>query len=265
MIRLFALLSAFVFAQLAVLPGNAESVTGDARSIEIAEQMIEAHGGMEKWKNAPTVSFTDQMIPAGASGGLTGNVTVEQGRRQVYIEYPAMNMRMAWDGEHAWSLNWALPYPPRFLAQLDFYFLDLPWLTGDPGVVLGPPGREKLWDDPTEYISIRMEFEPGVGDTPNDYYVLYIHPDNYLLKGCKYVVTYRSLLPKGVKATPEHILVYDRYQTVEGLVVPVHFSIYEIDHTEYATCEVGNWSFSKPFDESKVEMPPGAVVDESTP
>jgi hypothetical protein len=174
-------------------------------------------------------------------------------------------MRLGWDGKETWGENWSVPYPPRFLALLNYYFLNLPWLTMDDGVVLGAPGSEKLWDDPVEYITVKMEFEPGVGDTPDDYYVLYIHPENYLLKGCRYVVTYQSLLPEGVESTPEHVLVFDRFQTVDGLVVPIHYSIYELDRTAYATCAIENWSFNKPFDESKVKPPVGAVVDRSTP
>jgi hypothetical protein len=263
--RLIALLVMLVCTAMAALADDVCAVTGDSRSIEIAEKMIAAHGGMDKWRNAPTVSFTDELIPAGQPAGLKGNYTIEQGARRVYAEFPAMDMRLGWDGEKAWSENWAVPYPPRFLAQLNYYFLNLPWLTTDPGVVLGPPETEKLWDDPVEYIAIRMEFEPGVGDTPDDYYVLYIHPDNYLLKGCRYVVTYKSLLPEGVASTPEHILIFDRYQTVESLVVPVHYSIYEVDRREYATCVVQDWSFSRPFNAAKVEMPAGAVVDQSSP
>jgi hypothetical protein len=265
MTRNRALYAVVILLVAAILATEATAVTGDSRSIEIANRMIEAHGGLDPWKNAPTVSFTDEMIPAGMPAGLRGEVTVEQSRRRVYIEYPSMNMRLGWDGQQAWGENWSVPYPPRFLAQLNYYFLNLPWLTMDDGVVLGAPGSEKLWDDPVEYITIRMEFESGVGDTPDDYYVLYIHPENYLLKGCRYIVTYQALLPEGVESTPEHVLVFDRFQTVEGLVVPIHYSIYELDGTPYATCAIEDWSFSKPFDESKATAPEGAVIDRSTP
>ena len=50
-------------------------------------------------------------------------------------------MRLAWDGRRAWSENWNAPYPPRFMALLNYYFLNLPWLTSDPGVILGDPVR----------------------------------------------------------------------------------------------------------------------------
>ena len=177
-------------------------------------------------------------------------VTVEQGSRRSYIDYPGTEMRMGWDGEKAWSENWQLPYPPRFMALLNYYFVNLPWLTQDPGVVLGEPGTAKLWDDATEYITIRMTYEAGVGDTPDDYYVLYIDPITRLIKACEYTVTYGELLPEGVESTPPHILVYDEFETVSGLQVPVHYTVYEKDHTLYASCDIEEWSFGKPFEDS---------------
>jgi len=35
-------------------------------SREIIAAMISAHGGMEQWRSAPTVSFEDHFLPAGA-------------------------------------------------------------------------------------------------------------------------------------------------------------------------------------------------------
>jgi hypothetical protein len=234
-------------------------------SREIIAAMISAHGGMEKWRSAPTVSFEDHFLPAGAQKPTVSQVTVEQGPRRTYLDYPETNARIAWDGKQAWSENWQVPIPPRFIALLNYYFLNLPWLTMDPGVNLGEPGKAKLWDDPTEYVTVKMTFGAGVGDTPDDYYILYIDPQSHRLKACEYVVTYASLLPPGVKASPPHILIYEEFASVEGLVVPVRYSTYEKNHTLYATCEVRNWSFKKPFDATRMTIPPGAVIDTSSP
>ena len=127
--------------------------------------MIEAHGGLEKWRSAPTVSFEDTLQPP-EGPPLSSRVSVEQESRRAYLDFPEMGARIAWDGEKAWSENWQGPFPPRFFALLSYYFLNLPWLAADPGVNLDEPGTGSLWDDPTEYITVRMTFEPGVGDTP---------------------------------------------------------------------------------------------------
>ncbi len=234
-------------------------------SREIIAAMISAHGGMEKWRAAPTVSFEDHFRPAGAASASASRVTVEQGLRRAYLDFPGTTTRLSWDGKQAWSENWQAPFPPRFLALLNYYFLNLPWLAMDPGVILGEPGKAKLWDDPVEYITVKMTFEAGVGDTPEDYYVLYIDPRSHRLKACEYIVTYASILPAGVAATPPHILVYDEFATVDGHVVPTRYSIYEKNHSLYATCEIRDWSFKKPFDATRMTMPEGAVIDSSSP
>jgi len=236
-----------------------------AQSETIIAAMISAHGGMEKWRAAPTVSFEDLFRPAGAANATASRVTVEQGLRRAYLDFPESKARVAWDGKQAWSENWQAPFPPRFIALLNYYFLNLPWLAMDPGVVLGEPGNAKLWDDPAEYITVKMTFEAGVGDTPGDYYVLYIDPKSHRLKACEYIVTYAALLPVGVAATPPHILVYEEFATVDGLVVPTRYSIYEKNHALYATCEIRDWSFKKPFDAARMTMPAGAVIDASSP
>ncbi|MCZ6490345.1 MAG: hypothetical protein O7A06_07425 [Acidobacteria bacterium] len=219
---------------------------------QVIDRMIAAHGGMEKWRSAPTVSFEVTVQPPGS----VAHVTVEQGARRAYHDYPETGARMSWDGTQAWSENWQYPVPPRFYALVNFYFLNLPWVAADPGVILSEPGTGRLWDDPTEYITVKMAFEPGVGDTPDDDYVLYIDPASYLLKAAEYTVTGRP------ESNPPGILVYEEFTTVDGLTVPAKASVYgKQDRTFQRTRMARNWSFREPFDESRMVMPPGAVVD----
>ncbi|MEE8138959.1 MAG: DUF6503 family protein [Thermoanaerobaculia bacterium] len=255
---LIALLSGALSAEP---PAGASSREAEA----LIDAMVEAHGGRELWAAAPTVSFEDEFKRGEADSGLVSRVTVEQGRRRAYIDFPGSEMRLAWNGEKAWSESWTLAYPPRFLALLNYYFLNLPWMAKDPGIILGEPGTARLWDDPTEYVTVKLTYEEGVGDTPDDYFLLYLHPETHRLKACEYVVTYRALLPDGVEAADPHVLVFDEYSTVDGLTVPTHYTIYESDRTLYGSCDIRNWSLRKPFDESRMIMPQGAVLDESTP
>ena len=233
-------------------------------SAEIVSKVIAAHGGMEAWAEAPTVAFTEEFRQGEATTGFPGRVTVKQGPRQAALDYGGA-MKAFWDGEKAWSVNWMAPTPPRFLALLNYYFANLVWLTRDPGVNLAEPGTATLWDDPTQYVTMKMTFDAGVGDTPDDYYLLFIDPQSYRLHANEYIVTYGSLLPEGAEATDPHVLVYDEYAEVDGLVVPTHYTIYESDRSIYASCVFSDWSFSDPWDESWMEMPEGAVIDNTQP
>jgi hypothetical protein len=258
-IMLIAVVSiALVLNMVRAAPAHAGE--SDPKAVAIAKEMIVAHGGFERWRSAPTVSFEDQW--EGRERAML--VTVNQRTRQAYLDVVGSDGCIVWDGEKAWSVNWE-GTPPRFLALLNYYFANLPWLTMDPGVNLNGLGTASLWDDPVEYITLRMTFDEGVGDTPDDYYVLHIDPKTKMLKATTYIVTYGGVLPEGVTRSPEHILVYDSWADVDGLKVPTHFTIYQLDHTLYAKCAFRNWSFEKPFDNSRLTMPSTAVIDESQP
>ncbi|MGH9464535.1 MAG: hypothetical protein ACRD0X_02745, partial [Thermoanaerobaculia bacterium] len=226
--------------------------------------MTEAHGGLAAWAAAPAVEWVDRWTQPGQPADPPMRVVVEQGRRRAYLERLDGGTRAAWDGERAWGLAWE-GAPPRFMALLNYYFLNLPWVVHDPGVRLGEPQRGRLWDDPTEYWTVRMTFEAGVGDTPRDDYLLYLDPESHRLRAVEYVVTYRALLPEGAEATPPHVLVFEDWTMAGGLTVPAAFTIYQLDHTEYGACAIRDWSFSGPFDESRLALPEGGVVDTSTP
>ena len=231
----------------------------------IVSAMIDAHGGMAGRRSAKTVSFDDEFTGAGDSTTTVSRVMVDQARRRAYIDFPGTGESIGWDGKQAWSMNWTQPVPPRFLALLNYYFVDLPWLTMDPGVKLASAGKDSLWDDATQYHVVKMTFMPGTGDTPRDTYRLYIDPTSRRLKACAYQVTYRALLPDSVDSMPEHILVYEDFMKADGMLIPSRYTIYSTNHTPLATCSIRDWTTGKDFDESRMTPPEGAVVDQSTP
>ncbi len=229
----------------------------------IVQDMVTAHGGLSAWRAAPTISFIDSWGRPGQPVRRS-TVVVDQSSRRAYIDMPEKDASMAWDGTKAWSTNWPSNTPVRFRALLTYYFVDLPWLTQDPGVTLEDTGMATLRGDSAQCATVMMTFAPGTGDTPKDYYRLYIDPTTHRLKACDYVVTYKALMGEGESSSPEHCLVYDDFTTTHGLVVPTHFTIYEGDKLLTA-CAISDWSFSKPFDEKRMTMPDSAVVDTSTP
>jgi hypothetical protein len=256
-----ALAVLFGLAALLGLAGASEA----AESVQqIVDSMVAAHGGLEAWASAPTVSFEAETIPAGQTKGAPARVVVEQGRRRAYQEVPSLSARMAWDGEKAWGENWKDPSPPRFMALLHYYFANLPWLTQDRGVRLASEGTARLPGDATDYFAVRMTFEEGTGDSPRDSYLLFIDPQSRRLRAVEYVATYAGILPPGQTAFPPNVLLYEEHATVNGLVVPTRYEFFVKEgHKPMATVKAREWSFSKPFDEGRLVMPPGAVEDKS--
>jgi len=242
---------------------DGEAASGDPAALALLQKVVAAHGGMEAWAAAPTVSFRETWYEDDPAAGSSSRVVVEQGGRRAYLDRENGGSAV-WDGQKAWSVDWKAPSPPRFVVALNYYFLNLPWLVLDPGVVLGPPQEAWLPGNPNQYVSVMVTYEEGVGDTPDDYYRLFIDPRTHRLEGCEYIVTYAALLPPGVKHTPPHLLLFDEFETVSGLLVPTRFTIYEEDEI-YARCAITDWSFSEPFDASRMDMPAGAVPDTTNP
>ena len=72
--------------------------------------------------------------------------------------------------------------------------------------------------DAKEYVTVKLTFEASAGDTPKDYYILYIDPDSYELKASEYVMTYASMMQGGAESGPPSVFVWEKTVRVEGLL-----------------------------------------------
>ena len=75
--RMVGLFTAAV-AQLALVVScsGSKEVAAKSESRKIMEAMIEAHGGLEAWRSAPTVSFECSFRPAGASAAIVSREVI---------------------------------------------------------------------------------------------------------------------------------------------------------------------------------------------
>ncbi|MCI0691964.1 hypothetical protein L0337_08150 [candidate division KSB1 bacterium] len=249
-----------------------------AKTKEVIERMIEAHGGLEKWRKAPAISFNAHLkVNFGGNNWVPfwEEATVETATRRAYAKLPnadGTHGSVAFDGKKAWSagnLQGIARAPARFTAWRNFYLFNIPWLTQDAGVNLGEPGKGKLsmLEDSKEYFTVKMTFDPGTGDTPKDHYVLYIDPGTYRLKASEHVMTFASMMQGDAATSPPSIFVWEETANVDGLIVPAKYTVYWKADNSIAVKDgaISNWSFSKPFDESRLIMPPDGEPDESSP
>jgi hypothetical protein len=68
-----------------------------------------------------------------------------------------------------------------------------------------------------------------------------------------------------MKASPPNLLLYEEHATVNGLVVPTRYDMFRKEGAPFASVRLRDWSFSKAFDVTRLQMPTGGVVDESRP
>ena len=247
-----------------------------AETRDIIEKMLTAHGGNERWRNSPAVTFqasfevnfgNDNWVP------FLAQTTVDTEHRRAYSTLPnadGSSGQIAYDGEKAWSagnLQGIARAPARFMAWRDFYLYNIPWMTQDAGVKLGEPGTGTLPMNDEECITVEMTFEDEIGDTPGDHYTLYIDKETSRLRAAEYVMTYSSMMQDGAEASPPSYFVWEETADVDGLIIPAKYTVYWSDDGSVAVRngEITDWAFDEPFDETRLVMPADATIDQSTP
>lgn len=176
---------------------------------------IERAHGHARWIDAEvfesglTIRFGGQTLFDG-----TMTMTTDMGRvRLAASDGPVV----VWDGTDAWVAPAdAAIYEPRFQVLTWPYFLAVPMKLRDPGARLEPLGEQRLLDAPHD--AARLTFDSGVGDTPDDWYIVYREAGSNRVKALAYIVTYGTALEKA-EADP-HAIVYDGFVEVDGVVIP---------------------------------------------
>ena len=239
---------------------------------QVIEAMVEAHGGLDRWRDAPAIRFDNVMHnnfhQENEFAWWVAHEVIEQGGRRAWQAWPMDDARIGFDGDKVWSVNWQRGNPSAHMVHFFYYFVNLPWLTQDDGVNLSSVTRFKWPGTEKSLYEIRMTFDkaPGIGKSGNDYYVLYIDPDTHRLVGYQYAAGYRPLLE--VMNLPEDREVFGpmwrtitRYEEVDGLLFPAAFRTSPEPGGRIAGNHVIlNIDISSPFEEARAEQPANAVL-----
>lgn len=238
----------------------------------VIEAMVEAHGGIERWRAAPSIRFDNVMHnnhhERDQFAWWVAHEVIDQKTRRVWQEWPMDDARIAYDGDEVWSLNWNRGNPSAHMVHFFYYFVNLPWLTQDDGVNLSAVTRFK-WPGIEEALyEVTMSFDeaPAVGKSVKDEYVLYIHPETYRLVGYQYGSGYKPLvdlmnMPEGQEVFGPLWRAITKYEEVDGLLFPAAFrTMPEVDERIVGNHVILNIDISTPFEEEMLEQPAGAVV-----
>lgn len=102
------------------------------------------------------------------------------------------------------------------------YFMSMPFKLTDPGTQWNGFEQKTIND---EVLSrAKLSFKNGVGDTSEDWYMIYTDPETNLLKYAAYVVTYGKTLEKA-EAAP-HAIAYTNYTVVDGVAIADMWDFY---------------------------------------
>ncbi|MEZ4458517.1 MAG: DUF6503 family protein [bacterium] len=224
---------------------------------------IEAHGGLQKWLEGGTITFRFTYTPVDTS--KPPNDTRQwvdlwnAHAKHTLVAKPEISF--GWDGQQAWvSPPGADPGTnPRFWSLTPYYFVGVPFVLADPGVILTQEADAEF--EGKTYHVVRATFEAGVGDASGDYYVVYIDPETSRVRGLRYIVSYKGFFPNGGH-TPEKLMAYDGAQTIEGITLPTSFRTFAWDGGKVGDLVTNTTLTEVSFrpDITDFSVPPGAEI-----
>lgn len=236
---------------------------------KILLKSTETHGGLEAWFSSQALQFRYNYQPVqGVQRNSLQTVDLLSSRAYHELDAPAKG-KLAFDGDKAWmKLEGGAKFAARFWALTPYYFVGMPFVLSDPGVKLSMSADDpKAAGLPQAHV-IRAAFDPGTGDAPDDYYVLYIAKDDHRLLALRYVVSYAPFFEgKPMKSTPEKLLVYEDVKPLGPLKLSRQHLTYAFKDgkrgDKVTVSDITEMKYAAPFDEARLRMPQGAVIDES--
>ncbi|MFK7807306.1 MAG: hypothetical protein AB8F74_05820 [Saprospiraceae bacterium] len=245
---------------------KAQSAMNKTEAGQLVWKSMEAHGGLERWFSNGPIAFQFDYQPRGKGARRNTKQIVDTWNNKA-VHYAATDQTAAfgWDGKDAWvtekdtaNFNYNL----RFWALTPIYFLAQPFNFDGKGVQL-----EKLTDktlDGKTYDAVKISFEKGTGDAPDDYYINYYDKETHRLEVLRYIVSYPKYFKDGGHS-PEKLMTLHDFTTVNGITLPTAYKTYmmteEEGKGEYVTdIAVSGIRFSAETKKAFFEVPEGEKV-----
>lgn len=216
---------------------------------------LDGHGGLEQWNKMKTMEFS---YPKREGTELH---QVDLPTRKVRITHE--NYTIGFDGKEAWVTpdKEALGgVSARFYHNLIFYFYAIPYVLADPGTNYEVLPSRTI--NGKELNAIKVSFNDGVGDAPDDYYIAHFDKKTNEMYLLLYTVTYFS----GESNENFGAIVFDDWKEVNGLKIPKTMKGYK-----YAADTLGEQRYIHEFSDLKLsetaldpsifERPDNAVID----
>ena len=278
-----------IVATIATAPigiADAGPTYDDTDTQELIEAMVEAHGGLNAWLDAPSFHYKNVMflasLPVPGEGGRRYadnwrlyEATLEPRTSRGYLTLPledSAGPHVGFDGERLWRRPYEFDPPfqdsPFQLMYYHYAMISLPWLTQMDGVVLEDLGTDKLPTQEADFRVVRMSFSPE-GKTHDGHYDLYIHPQTNRLAG--WIQTTRvpilpgDFLPAEVEGRDGRgniARIVDQYAELDGKVLPIAYSSLSADGSDrlFGIHLLIEASFGDAIDVSMLEPPEDGEV-----
>lgn len=176
---------------------------------EHVSRIFDAHGGIDRWNTFNKLYFEIE------KEGVNEKTTVALKNRASLID--AEHYLLGYDGKDIWLKEKdTVKYKsnPKFYYNLMFYFYAMPFVLGDDGIHY--KDVEALEYEGVSYPGILISYDNGVGESSDDEYILYYHPETHQMEWLAYTVTFFSK----EKSKNFSLIKYDQWEKLEGLSLP---------------------------------------------
>jgi len=130
---------------------------------------------------------------------------------------------MLYDGQNVYISPDTSSYQrARFDVLTWPYFLTAAYKLSDPGTKIEKQGTRQL--NSVDFDAARLTFEENIGDTPDDWYILYKDQSTHLLAGMAYIVTYGKDLEKA--NSDPHCLTYENFVDFKGIPIATTWNLW---------------------------------------
>jgi len=158
----------------------------------------------------------DLDISFGGNPMLSASMLYEHHTGQVRLDVRDTAI-LFFDGQRAWISPASAEVPQARFHLLTWpYFLAAPFKLRDSGSRLDTTGLRPL--DGRQCETALLTFDAGVGDSPDDWYVVYEDPETGLMAAMAYIVTYGGVTAQKAEGEP-HAIVYHDYTAIDGVML----------------------------------------------
>ena len=227
---------------------------------------MKAHGGLKNWyQNGPLgFHFNYQPLDGGAPRN-TYQIVDTWSSKARHQDFTDRTSEYGWDGNNAWITakdTATFNYNTRFWSLTPYFFIAQPFVLDGDGVNL------ELLDQKTfkekTYDAVKVTFDPGTGDAPDDYYVLYFEKNTHQLGVIRYIVSYPGYFEKG-KHLPEKFMEVQGLITTKGIVLSkgyhTHWLLEDESPGEHiTTITINDISFKPDTEKTHFDIPNTAIV-----
>lgn len=245
---------------------KAKEKLGASEAGKIVWNAMEAHGGLAKWYANGPISFRFNYQPLNGKTPRDSYQTVDTwSNRAVHTSATDSTAHFGWTGEQAWvkakdSTDFA--YDTKFWALTPLYFYGQPFVLNGEGVNLELLS-EKTYKEQKQDV-VKVTFDAGTGDAPDDYYILYFSKDSHKLAAIRYIVSYPEYFKDGGHA-PEKFMEVVGEHTVDGILFPTSYKTHWLTKDEkpgehITQIDVSDVSFENNLPKDFFDVPSDAKI-----